>query len=87
VKTDMVTREALFWDIPHGHSPGEAIFVPRPGAAEEDEDDGVLLSVVLDGHSRKSYLLCLDARTMTETGRAEVGFAVALGFHGVHVPC
>ena len=86
VKTDMVTREALFWDIPHGHSPGEAIFVPRPGAAEEDEDDGVLLSVVLDGHSRRSYLLCLDARTMTETGRAEVGFAVALGFHGVHVP-
>ncbi|KAL2016194.1 hypothetical protein VTK56DRAFT_4083 [Thermocarpiscus australiensis] len=85
VKTDTLTREALFWDVPRGHMPGEAIFVPRPGAAEEDEDDGFLLSVVLDGHSRKSYLLCLDARTMTEMGRAEVGSAVALRLHGVHL--
>lgn len=85
VKTDTTTGEAVFWDIPHGHNPGEAIFVPRPGAAEADEDDGVLLSVVLDGHNRSSYLLCLDARTMTELGRAEIGFAVAMGLHGVHV--
>lgn len=88
VKTDMATREAIFWDNPHGHSPGEAIFVPRPGAdteSEEGEDDGVLLTVVLDGHKKTSYLLCLDARTMREVGRAEVGFAVAAGFHGAHV--
>ncbi|KAK3935769.1 carotenoid oxygenase [Diplogelasinospora grovesii] len=84
VKTDTVTREALFWDNPAGHSPGEAIFVPRPGGTAED--DGVLLSVVLDGYNRTSYLLCLDAATMTELGRAEVGFAVALGFHGLHTP-
>ncbi|KAK3395122.1 carotenoid oxygenase [Podospora didyma] len=83
VKTDTLTREATFWDIPDGHTPGEAIFVPRPGGTEED--DGVLLSVVLDGHNRTSYLLCLDARTMIETGRAEVGFAVAHGFHGTHI--
>jgi torulene dioxygenase len=85
VKTDTVTREALFWNIPQGHSPGEAIFVPRPGAADQDEDDGVLLSVVLDGHARKSYLLCLDARSMTELARAEVGVAVGFGFHGAYV--
>lgn len=30
-----------------GHFPGEPIFVARPGAVEED--DGVLLSVVLEG--------------------------------------
>jgi torulene dioxygenase len=83
VKTDTLTRDALYWRPPHGHSPGEAVFVPRPGA--QNEDDGVLLSVVLDGHARSSYLLCLDARTMTELGRAEVGFAVAIGLHGVHV--
>ncbi|KAK4171974.1 carotenoid oxygenase [Triangularia setosa] len=88
VKTDMATRKALFWDIPKGHSPGEAIFVPRPRAELEDEqgeDDGVLLSVVLDGFSKTSYLLCLDARTMKESGRAEMGFAIGLGFHGVHL--
>ncbi|KAK0732894.1 carotenoid oxygenase [Lasiosphaeria miniovina] len=83
VKTDTLTREALFWDIPPGHSPGEAIFVPRPGGT--DEDDGVLLSVVLNGNTRTSFLLCLDAKTMVEAGRAEVGFAVAFGFHGTHV--
>ncbi|KAL1890873.1 hypothetical protein Sste5346_008014 [Sporothrix stenoceras] len=84
VKTDTETRAALLWDAPHGHTPGEAIFIENPDSKEDDEDDGVLLSVVLDGTAGKSYLLCLDARTMTETGRAEVGFAIGFGFHGVH---
>ncbi|KAJ9156367.1 Carotenoid cleavage dioxygenase 1 [Pleurostoma richardsiae] len=83
VKTDTLTREAIIWDNPRGHTPGEPIFVARPGAV--DEDDGVLLSVVLDGLAQTSYLLCLDARDMTELGRAEVPFAVSMGFHGVHL--
>ncbi len=81
-KTDIETRETLYWNNPKGHTPGEAIFIPRPGGAEED--DGVLLSVVLDGTNNSSYLLCLDASTMTEVGHAEVGFPVAFGFHGMH---
>ena len=93
VKVDTTTRDVLIWSGPKGHTPGEAIFVARPGAAgaKEDgaaapaEDDGVLLSVVLDGANRTSYLLCLDAVTMTELGRAECEFAVALGLHGQHV--
>ncbi|XWW96847.1 hypothetical protein V2A60_004827 [Cordyceps javanica] len=83
-KTDLRTREALIWNGPHGHTPSEAIFVARPGAV--DEDDGVVLSVVLDGEGRRSYLLCLDAKTMTEMGRAEADFPIALGFHGLHAP-
>ncbi|KAF7563221.1 hypothetical protein G7046_g916 [Stylonectria norvegica] len=82
-KTDLHTREALIWSGPKGHSPGEPIFVARPGATEED--DGVLLSVVVDGTLEKTYLLCLDAKTMTELGRAEAEFAIGAGFHGVHV--
>ncbi|EJT77391.1 hypothetical protein GGTG_07303 [Gaeumannomyces tritici R3-111a-1] len=88
VKTDTHTREAVLWEGPSGHSPGEAVFVPRPraeGDQDNAEDDGVLLSVVLDGHNRHSYLLCLDARTMKELGRAECQFAVGIGFHGQHV--
>ena len=81
-KADTATRSALWWHAPKGHTPGEAIFIARPGGVEED--DGVLLCVVLDGLAGKSYLLCLDARTMQETGRAEVGFAIGLGFHGMH---
>lgn len=89
VKTDIETRETLFWDNPQGHTPGEAIFIPRPSSTDDgesqlDEDDGVLLSVVLDGFGKTSYLLCLDAKTMTELGRAECDWAVALGFHGLH---
>lgn len=84
VKTDTLTREVLQWDNPAGHTPGEAIFVPRPDC--EDEDDGVLLSVILDGHSEKSYLLCLDARTMEELGRAEMDFVVGFDLHGMHSP-
>jgi torulene dioxygenase len=82
VKTDVDTGAAVLWNNPRGHTPGEAIFVARPGAARED--DGVLLSVVIDGAAATSYLLCLDAGTMEEMGRAEMGFAVAMGFHGCH---
>ncbi|KAK1580608.1 carotenoid cleavage dioxygenase 1 [Colletotrichum navitas] len=90
VKTDADTREALLWECPRAHTPGEPIFVPRPAASDDGpplaEDDGVLLSVVLDGTTQRSYLLCLDARSMTELGRAECDFAVGHGFHGIHAP-
>lgn len=90
-KTDTLTREALVWAPPASHTPGEPIFVARPGAALDKnaggaEDDGVILSVVLDGTAETSYLVCLDAKTMVEMGRAECDFAVGLGFHGVHAP-
>jgi len=81
-KTDTETQTCLVWEYPR-HTPGEPIFVPAPDAQQEDE--GVVLSVVLDGDTGMSYLLCLDARTMEEVGRADVGAAVGLGFHGVHV--
>ncbi|KAM0465845.1 hypothetical protein ACHAPV_000789 [Trichoderma viride] len=81
-KTDLTTKNVLIWSGPRGHSPGEPIFVPRPGGT--DEDDGVLLSVVVDGTLERSYLLCLDARTMEELGRAEADFAIPMGLHGAH---
>ncbi|KAK8034555.1 Torulene dioxygenase [Apiospora rasikravindrae] len=87
-KVDCETKDVLIWSGPRGHSPGEAIFVPRPSTEmgePTDEDDGVLLSVVLDGVNKTSYLLCLDAKTMAEVGRAECEFAIALNLHGQHV--
>ncbi|KAI5458902.1 carotenoid oxygenase [Mariannaea sp. PMI_226] len=83
-KTDVETREAVIWAGPRGHLPGEPIFVAQPGGSEED--DGVLLSVVIDCLSEKAYLLCLDAKTMEEVGRAETEFAIGMGFHGAHIP-
>lgn len=83
VKFDAETQTAIHWERAH-HSPGEPIFVANPSGA--DEDDGVLLSVVLDGDSGKSYLMCLNAKDMTELGRADVNGVVGFGFHGAHVP-
>jgi torulene dioxygenase len=83
VKYDSATKTAQFWDR-QGHTPGEAIFVADPDG--EHEDSGVLLMVVLDGLNGNSYLLCLDASTMLEVGRAEVDGVVGFGFHGVFAP-
>lgn len=80
-KYDTKTQDAVFWHE-HGHNPGEAIFIPNPNGTEED--DGILLSVVLDGYKGKSYLLVLDARTVKEVGRASLESAVGFGFHGTY---
>ena len=64
--------------------PSEPIFVPRPGAI--DEDDGVLLSQVYDGEKRESFLLVLDARDMTEMSRCYTGMRCPISFHGQFIP-
>jgi torulene dioxygenase len=82
IKYDVTNHTAKTWST-HGHTAGEPIFVADPDSIEED--GGVLLSVVLHGYEGKSYLLCLDAKDMTEVGRAKVDGAVGFGFHGIHV--
>lgn len=67
------------WQEDQTH-PGEPIFVAAPGATEEDE--GVLLSVVLDAAKKQSFLLVLDARTLKEHARAWLPHHVPFGFHG-----
>jgi torulene dioxygenase len=82
-KTDALTGTCTTWEYTH-HTPGEPVFIPAPDAKEEDE--GVVLSVVLNGNTGTSYLVCLDGKTMKEVGRAEVRRAVGMDFHGMHVP-
>jgi torulene dioxygenase len=86
-KFDSTTQTSIFWSRP-GQTSGEPIFIADPAGNHEDaadEDRGVLLSVVLDGYKGKSYLLCLDAKTMLERGRADMDGVVGFGFHGIHV--
>ncbi|KAJ7864443.1 carotenoid oxygenase [Mycena olivaceomarginata] len=82
LKMDTATQTCTAWSMP-GHTPGEPIFIADP--AKTEEDDGVVLSVVLDGASGRSYLLVLDAKSWVDVGRAEVPGAVGFGFHGAHV--
>jgi beta,beta-carotene 9',10'-dioxygenase len=79
VKADVVARTTTVWSE-DGCYPGEAVFVAAPGA--EREDEGVLLSVVLDGRTGNSFLLVLDAGSMQEIARAEVPHQIPFGFHG-----
>jgi torulene dioxygenase len=81
VKFDNITQRSIFWEV-EGHTPGEAIFVADPEG--KTEDDGVLLTVVLDGYVDKSYLLVLDAKDLTEVGRAEMHGPMSFGFHGAY---
>lgn len=67
------------WQV-RGCYPSEPIFVPRPGAT--DDDDGVLLSVVVDGRNQTSFLLVLDAATLEEVARALVPHVIPFGLHG-----
>lgn len=79
VKLDNQTGEATIWQEPDAYV-GEPIFVPAPHARREDE--GVLLSVVLDAAGGTSFLAVLDAATMTELARARAPHAIPFGFHG-----
>ncbi len=79
VKADVVERRSTTWSEP-GRFPGEPVFVADPEGSAED--DGVLLSIVLDGERGNSFLLVLDARDLSELARAEVPHHIPFGFHG-----
>ncbi|ORY02234.1 carotenoid oxygenase [Basidiobolus meristosporus CBS 931.73] len=89
LKIDLDNREGVdgpegrFWVWQHpGCTPSEPIFIPSPNATAED--DGVLLSVILDGNKGKSFLVVLDAKELTEIARATFTqqHVVPFGFHG-----
>jgi carotenoid cleavage dioxygenase-like enzyme len=79
VKADVVERTSAVW-AEDDCFPGEPVFVAAPEA--EHEDEGVLLSIVLDGRRGNSFLLVLDAGSLEELARAEVPHHIPFGFHG-----
>jgi len=60
------------------HFPSEPIFVGN----SKSEDDGVLLSVVLDENRGESYLLVLSSLTMDEMARVYLNMSVPMSCHG-----
>ena len=79
VKVDVRDGTRSEWRA-DGCYPGEPVFVREPGT--ESEDDGVVLSVVLDANAGRSFLLVLDARSFEELARAEAPHHIPFGFHG-----
>lgn len=80
IKMDVSTGKAIEWKEP-GSLAGEPVFVPNPDAVEED--DGLLLSVVLDESRGHSFLLVLNAKDLHELARAEVSHLIPYGLHGM----
>jgi beta,beta-carotene 9',10'-dioxygenase len=83
VKVDTTTGQTILWTAPSVY-PGEPVFVQDPEATTEDA--GILLSVVLDAKTATSFLLILDASTLTELARATAPHVITLGFHGGFFP-
>lgn len=69
-------------------SPGifltEADFVPRSrGLTRQDEDDGLLITILYNSTSDESLFAVFDARTLTPTGIYPMGVAVPFHAHGI----
>jgi len=79
VKVDVTSGETAHWSE-DGCYPGEPVFVAGPERSAED--DGVVLSVVLDAAAGRSFLVVLDAASFEELARAEAPHHIPFGFHG-----
>lgn len=79
IKVNVKSRDFAVWSEKGCH-PGEPVFVPRPGSVQED--DGLVLSIVLDSNKGNSFLLALNAQSFEEIARAEVPHHIPYGFHG-----
>ena len=79
IKVDVRERTAKVWRDENCYV-GEPVFVAAPDGAAED--DGIVLSVVLNASQGNSFLLVLDAASFTELARAEAPHHIPFGFHG-----
>jgi beta,beta-carotene 9',10'-dioxygenase len=82
VKIDVSNGTSRSW-YKEGHYPGEPVFVPTPNS--QTEDDGVLISVVLDIHSNTSFLLLLNAASMEQIAKATLPHSILFGYHGTFI--
>lgn len=77
------SASAIIWEDDDCY-PTEPIFVKDPSDGSS-EDQGVLLSQVYDGRRRETFLLVLDAVTMTELARCYTGIRCPVSFHGQYL--
>ncbi|XP_074596368.1 carotenoid-cleaving dioxygenase, mitochondrial-like [Brevipalpus obovatus] len=87
-KVDCEAKTVKKWTDTQHTYPGEAFFVPKPGCISED--DGVILTAVMQGDSDKGhYLGVLDATNMQEMARAVLPRATCQfppTIHGIFLP-
>lgn len=81
LKVDAYRARVAAHDWGDGCFAGEPVFVPRPGA--RNEDDGWVLSLVYDANDHHSFVGIVDARGFGGADiRVHLPFHTPLGFHG-----
>jgi carotenoid cleavage dioxygenase-like enzyme len=79
VKINTQNGDTGYWHE-EGCYPGEPCFISSPDSKNDQE--GILLSIVLDAAKENSFLLVLDATNLHEIARAVVPEPIVYGFHG-----
>ncbi|KAF9121383.1 hypothetical protein BGW39_010569 [Mortierella sp. 14UC] len=70
--------EPVVWNQKNCY-PSEAVFIPPPGF-DQNEDAGVVVSLVYDAEANRSFILVLDATDLKEKARAMLPEVVPLSF-------
>jgi carotenoid cleavage dioxygenase-like enzyme len=78
-KFDLMTKQFKVWNQAHCQAL-EPVFISAPYAEEEDE--GIILSVIYDEEEKRSFLLALDGQSFEEIARAELPWHIPGSFHG-----
>ncbi len=86
-KIDFQTGESQLHDYGEGQGSGEAVFVPAAGA-DQNSDEGYVMSYVTDERQLTTELVVLDATDMRKDPLARVKLPqrVPNGFHGSWIP-
>jgi carotenoid cleavage dioxygenase-like enzyme len=80
VKIDVENHQISgFWQEPCT-SPSEPVFVPKTEPTQED--DGIVLTIVFEQQTNKSFILLLDGMTFKEITRAYLPIQIPFSLHG-----
>jgi len=79
IKRNICTGEKLTWHKKN-HYPSEMSFVADPEG--EEEDSGVLITLVYNGESQHSYLMVMNATTFLPVATADLPYPVPWSAHG-----
>ena len=80
IKLNVETRKFVEWQE-SGAYPSEPVFVKAPDG--KAEDDGVILSCVINPTDQTTSLVVLDAKELTELGRGVIQGVTPANFHGL----
>lgn len=83
VKHNICTGSSQFWRGPSANFyPSEATFVPSGNAPSGREDDGVLVFTVLNGETRRSSIVLVNASDMKTLSNTTIPDVVGFTTHG-----